>query len=165
MYLANFKSMPAWYWRVCLLAELFLPALASADDLARAKSNNGCAYLGAAYSRTPHGKANGEGCMKMGWKLAAPVLVLAFVLGSWPATAQPRGGECEGKLHRDSSGLLIGGGRGEDEGICLIDAADAKKVLAVCTLEHHCRISGHIGNCGDVGECGKISGITSVHRR
>lgn len=67
-------------------------------------------------------------------------------------------------LRRDSSGLLLGGGRGEDEGICLIDAADAKKVLAVCTLEHHCWLNGHIGNCGDVGECGKISGITSVHR-
>jgi hypothetical protein len=103
--------------------------------------------------------------MRMGWSLAAPLLVLAFALGSWPANAQSRGGECEGKLHRDDSGLLIGGGRGEDEGICLIDAADAKKVLAVCTLEHHCRIRGHIGNCGDVGECGKISRITSVHRR
>jgi hypothetical protein len=107
--------------------------------------------------------------MRMGWNLAAPafalILVLAFAQGSWPANAQSSIGECAGKLHRDGSGLLLGGGRGEDEGICLIDAADAKKVLAVCTLGHHCRISGHIGNCGDVGECGKISGATSVHRR
>jgi hypothetical protein len=46
--------MSARCWSVCLLAGLFLSTVASAEDLAqgptsRAKSNNACAKLGAAY--------------------------------------------------------------------------------------------------------------------
>jgi hypothetical protein len=103
--------------------------------------------------------------MKMGWNLTAPVLVFALLLSSWPASAQSWNGECVGKLHHDSSGLLIGGGTGEDEGICLIKDAEAKKVLAVCAVEQHCRVRGHIRACKDVGECEEISRITSVRRR
>jgi hypothetical protein len=103
--------------------------------------------------------------MKMSWNLAAPVLVFAFLLNLWPAHAQSWNGECIGKLHRDSSGLLIGGGAGEDEGICLIKDSEAKKVLAVCAVEQHCRVRGHIRACKDIGECEEISRITSVRRR
>jgi hypothetical protein len=103
--------------------------------------------------------------MKMGWKLAAPVLVSVFLLSSWAAGAESWNGECVGKLHRDSSGLLIGGGAGEDEGICLIKDAEATKVLAVCAVEQHCRVRGRIRLCKDVGECEEIGKITSVRRR
>jgi hypothetical protein len=103
--------------------------------------------------------------MKISWNLAAPVLVFVFLLSSWAAGAQSWNGECVGKLHRDSSGLLIGGGPGEDEGICLIKEADAKKVLAVCAVEQHCRVRGRIRACKDVGECEEISRITSARRR
>jgi hypothetical protein len=103
--------------------------------------------------------------MKLNWSILASTLVFAFLFVSCPIRAQSGTSQCEGKLHRDRSGLRIGGGLGEDEGICLINNAEAKKVLAVCALEHRCRVSGHVGLCKDTGECAEISGITSVQRR
>ena len=82
------------------------------------------------------------------------------------AEAASRSGVCAGVLHRDSDALRIGGGKGEDEGICLVGGkADMDKVLAVCSLEHHCWIKGRVSDCKDSGECSAITGITNVRKK
>jgi hypothetical protein len=101
--------------------------------------------------------------MKRG--LMVPALALAALLASGTSHAAGRPGTCEGILHRDGEGLRIGGGAGEDEGICLIGKADQGRVLAVCAPEHHCRIRGRVSDCKDSGECAEIGGITSVRKR
>ena len=95
-----------------------------------------------------------------------PALALAALLTSGATEAAGRPGVCAGVLHRDEDGLRIGGGKGEDEGICLVGkAADMGRVLAVCTVEHHCCIKGRVSDCRDAGECAEMVGITKVRKK
>ena len=80
------------------------------------------------------------------------------------AEARPRADACSGILHSTKTGLRLGGGRGESEGICLIRKADESKVLAACSVERRCRIEGMFDECKDSGECAEIVAITSVRR-
>ncbi len=72
---------------------------------------------------------------------------------------------CAGILHKDQNGIRFGGGRGEDEGICVIDKSEEKKVLAVCSIEHYCKVKGQVDDCKDSGECSEITNISSVSRK
>ena len=89
-------------------------------------------------------------------------LALAVLMGM-PATAAADG--CSGVLHRDAGDLVLGGGKGEGEGICIIAASQASKVLAVCTVGRRCRLVGKTAQCKDSGECVTITHITSVTPR
>jgi hypothetical protein len=46
----------------------------------------------------------------------------------------PEKGQCSGILHRDHGGLHFGGGKGEDEGVCIISEGEQQKVLAICKV-------------------------------
>jgi len=39
------------------------------------------------------------------------------------------------------------------------------KVLAVCTIEHHCWIKGRVSDCKDSGECAEFVGISAVRKK
>jgi len=109
----------------------------------------------------------------MGSRVNTPKRLLAIaVMTFFAALPAPRSsraegqlGVCEGTLHENRDGLRIGGGAGEGEGICLVGKADMARVLAVCTLGHHCRIKGQMSDCKDTGECAEISRITAVRRK
>jgi hypothetical protein len=40
-----------------------------------------------------------------------------------------------------------------------------KKVLAVCSAGHYCKVEGQVDDCKDSGECGEITNISSVSRK
>jgi hypothetical protein len=83
------------------------------------------------------------------------------------ATAAQAGGEqtCAGILHLDRDSLRFGGGKGETEGICIINKSEErKKVLAACSPGHHCRIKGIVEDCKDSGECSEMTHVISVQR-
>jgi hypothetical protein len=103
--------------------------------------------------------------MRTATSISASTALLAIILASIPSHARAGAGECQGRLHQDRTGLWIGGGRGEDESICLIGKSDRPKVLAVCIPEQPCRVRGHMANCKDSGECSEISRIVSVRKR
>lgn len=92
-------------------------------------------------------------------------IVVAALLASGSSRAENRNGICHGILHRDSDGLRLGGGRGEDEGICLVGRRDIATVLAACAVNHRCWIKGQTSDCKGSGECSEISGIVAVRRR
>ena len=69
--------------------------------------------------------------------------------------------KCSGILHKDRFGLHLGGGRGEDEGICVIRKADAEQVLTRCRVGVLCEITGESRDCPDSGECTEFTHITS----
>jgi hypothetical protein len=73
--------------------------------------------------------------------------------------------ECYGILHKDPGGLVFGGGKGEDEGICVISKSEEHKVLATCSPERYCRVTGIIELCKDSGECAEVTRVLSVQRR
>ena len=102
-----------------------------------------------------------------GWKRAIVLLFLTAVSSSYfeGAHAEPHLGECAGVLHRDQDGVRIGGGWGEDEGICVINKSDERKVLAVCGLEKFCRVRGLIDDCKDSGECSELTKIYSIWKK
>jgi hypothetical protein len=79
-----------------------------------------------------------------------------------PAQAQQ---ECSGILHKDRNGLRFGGGRGESEGICIINNSEESKVLATCSPGQFCKVKGVMKDCKDSGECGELTRVTSVRRR
>jgi hypothetical protein len=91
-------------------------------------------------------------------------LFFTTVLFVTPSFAQSKMSECFGRLHQDQSGLLIGGGKGEGESICVIAKSEQSKVSATCTPEQLCRVRGRVSNCKDAGECAEISGIVSVSK-
>ena len=88
---------------------------------------------------------------------------LALVAGQ--AEARPRHEECAGILHQDAQTLRFGGAPGEGEGICVIAAALARKVLAACTAGAYCRVVGDGAACVGSGECTEIKRIVSVSRK
>src|SRR5579872_6216569 len=69
---------------------------------------------------------------------------------------------CGGVLHRVGDELRFGGAAGEGESICVISKAEEARVLAVCSIEHLCRVTGKIAACNDSGECEIVSKIKSV---
>ena len=74
----------------------------------------------------------------------------------------PQIGQCWGILHQDTEGMRFGGGRGEGEGICVINNAEENKVLAICSVGHYCKVTGIVDSCKDSGECSEITDITAV---
>ncbi len=70
--------------------------------------------------------------------------------------------KCSGILHKDRFGLHLGGGRGEDEGICVIRKADAGQVLMSCRVGVLCEITGKSRDCPDSGECTEFTHIRSI---
>jgi uncharacterized protein (TIGR02594 family) len=73
----------------------------------------------------------------------------------------PRSG-CGGVLHRTDGDLRFGGNEGEGESICIINKAEEARVLAVCAVDHLCRVTGDVAPCDGSGECAKLSRIKSV---
>jgi hypothetical protein len=63
------------------------------------------------------------------------VAVLGYLSFFDSAEAEPQIDKCAGILHKNRDDINFGGGRGEDEGICLINKSQEKKVLAVCSVK------------------------------
>jgi hypothetical protein len=82
------------------------------------------------------------------------------------AAAASAPGNCYGVLHRDKGGgLLFGGGKGEDESICVINKLDMEAVLRTCSVGRYCRVDGMVDFCKDSGECSEITQVTSIRRK
>jgi hypothetical protein len=79
--------------------------------------------------------------------------------------AEPSRSQCFGVLHQSKDDLMIGGGRGEGEGICIINKAEISKVLRTCHIGGRCIVEGSVDNCQDSGECVEITKITDVRKR
>jgi hypothetical protein len=95
--------------------------------------------------------------------LIISALSMSILFHSKTAVAEPALGNCYGILHSDKGGgLLFGGGKGEDEGICVINKSEVEKVLRTCSVGRSCRVVGMVDYCKDSGECTEISRITSV---
>ncbi len=103
--------------------------------------------------------------MRIANSLATLMLCLTTALISMPCYAGGKLDQCRGRLHQDNTGLWLGGGQGEGEGICEIGKSERAKILAVCKPEQPCRISGHATACKDSGECTEFTGITSIRKR
>ena len=73
--------------------------------------------------------------------------------------------KCSGVLHNDHNALHFGGGKGEDEGLCVIAKSEVAKVLAACRIGHFCEVEGTVDSCKDSGECVEITSITSARRK
>ncbi len=97
--------------------------------------------------------------------LNLPILAVYLMITSQLAQAEPQSSECFGILHNDTKGMRFGGGRNEDEGICVIKKTDESKVLAVCSIGHFCRVKGLVDDCNDSGECVELTNITSVQQK
>ena len=69
---------------------------------------------------------------------------------------------CGGILHWIDDYLRFGGNEGEGESICVIKKADEARVLAICSVDHLCRVAGKISDCEGSGECVEVSNIKSV---
>jgi hypothetical protein len=79
------------------------------------------------------------------------------------ASAKPQHvNTCKGILRQDQNGLTIDV---PPEGLCEINGAQAKKVLATCTVGQFCRVTGIEESCKDSGECSEITRVLSVGRR
>jgi hypothetical protein len=97
------------------------------------------------------------------------LLALALVVVcAAPASAAPlpaddmKAGTCEGILHRNQNGLWF---EFRPEGMCEINKSEEKKVLAVCSAGHYCKVEGQVDDCKDSGECSEITNISSVSRK
>src|SRR5262245_1217579 len=91
---------------------------------------------------------------------AAATLALIAVGGQ--ADAGAARGQCAGILHQEGARLWFGGAKGEGEGICLVDASQAARVLKACSAGRYCRVVGATADCKDSGECTEINDIVSV---
>src|SRR3954449_10499903 len=79
--------------------------------------------------------------------------------------AEPTQRQCYGVLHQSKGDLMIGGGRGEGEGICIINKAEIGKVLGTCRIGRRCIVEGSVDYCRDSGECVEITKIVAVRKR
>jgi hypothetical protein len=91
----------------------------------------------------------------------AAILVINPVVATRAQVQQ----ECVGILHKDRDGLRFGGGKGEGEGICVINKSEESKVLAACSPGRYCKVIGVIEDCKDSGECSEMTHIISVRRK
>jgi len=100
----------------------------------------------------------------MSIRLAMLCAAMPFVLIALGGQAEARKGhdQCAGILHQEGSRLWFGGARGEGEGISVVAATQAAKVLKVCAAGRYCRVVGTTADCEDSGECAKIKDIVSV---
>ena len=100
----------------------------------------------------------------MSIRLAMFCAAMPFVLIALGGQADARSGRdrCAGILHQDGPRLWFGGARGEGEGICVVAAAQAGKVLKACSAGRYCRVVGTTKDCKDSGECSEIKDIVSV---
>jgi hypothetical protein len=73
--------------------------------------------------------------------------------------------ECVGILHKERDGLRFGGGKGEGEGICVINKSEESKVLAACSPGQFCKVKGVIEDCKDSGKCSELTHVISVRRK
>ena len=89
---------------------------------------------------------------------------LKILFPSVQAHADPQLGECSGILHADRDSLMIGGGEGEGEGICIINKSQESNVLRGCRIGQFCKIKGVIDECKDSGECSEMLRVTSAER-
>jgi hypothetical protein len=94
--------------------------------------------------------------------LSAAAVAMALIATSSAAFAADK---CAGTLHWAQDDIHFGGGRGEDESICVINKFEEAKVLAVCSVGRFCTVRGSVDLCKDSGECAEISNITSVKAR
>ena len=84
-----------------------------------------------------------------------------LLLMMMPAYAQPSHGSCAGTLAQDQGEYIIN----EDyshERICTFDETGGIAVSAICSIGHHCKVTGLIDFCKDSGECDHLSHVTSV---
>jgi len=79
--------------------------------------------------------------------------------------AEPVQSQCFGVLHQSKGDLIIGGGRGEGEGICIINKAETEKVLRTCRIGGRCIVQGSVDYCKDSLECVEITKIVAVRKR
>lgn len=83
----------------------------------------------------------------------------------------PEEARCAGILHdgpEHDGTVMFGGGEGEDEFICWVNhKADAKRVLAICSIGKRCEVKGLIDLCKepDSGECGELTHLNAVSNR
>ena len=79
--------------------------------------------------------------------------------------AEPIQSQCFGVLHQSKGDLIIGGGRGEGAGICIINKAEIEKVLRTCRIGGRCIVQGSVDYCKDSLECVEITEIVAVRKR
>ena len=91
--------------------------------------------------------------------------VALIVITPYAASAASTRGQCHGVLHLDRGSLVIGGGAGESEGICLIARSEQAKVLKGCSVGMFCRVGGDTDACKDSGECTEISHVAWVRKK
>ena len=82
-----------------------------------------------------------------------------------PVFAEPIQSQCFGVLHHSKGDLIIGGGRGEGEGICIISKGENEKVLRTCRIGRRCFVKGSVDYCKDSGECVEITKIVAVREK
>ena len=82
-----------------------------------------------------------------------------------PVFAEPIQSQCFGVLHQSKGDLVIGGGRGEGEGICIINKAEIEKVLKTCRPGRRCFVKGSVDYCKDSVECVEITKIVAVRKK
>ena len=92
-------------------------------------------------------------------------LLAISTLTTRPVFAEPTQTQCFGVLHQSKGDLMIGGGRGEGEGICIINKAEIGKVLRTCRIGGRCIVEGSVDYCKDSGECVEITKIVAVRKR
>lgn len=101
----------------------------------------------------------------MTWHAVASLPFVLVVIAAGQAEARSPQDQCDGILHQDAQSLWFGGAPGEGEGICIVAAAQTRKVLEVCTAGAYCRVVGVGAACEGTGECTEIKRIITVSRR
>src|SRR3954451_10281240 len=96
---------------------------------------------------------------------AASLGLLAISTLTVPSVFAEPTRQCFGVLHHSKGDLMIGGGRGEGEGICIINKAEIGKVLRTCRIGGRCIVEGSVDYCKDSGECVEITKIVAVRKR
>lgn len=97
-------------------------------------------------------------------RFAPAILVFGLVSNFDLVHAEPQLGECSGILHADRDSIILGGGEGEGEGICIINKSQQTKVLSKCRIGQFCRVKGVVDDCKDFGECSEMLRVTSAQK-
>jgi hypothetical protein len=96
--------------------------------------------------------------------MLVPVVLVGCFLHSKAVIAKPISGKCSGVLHQVKGDIMFGGGKGEDEGICIVNKLEVSKILATCRVGSYCLVEGLVDDCKDSGECTELTNVTSVRR-
>ena len=99
-------------------------------------------------------------------KFIVALSALAFVgfCQSKPVVAEPAPGKCSGVLRQVKGDLMFGGGKGEGEGICVINKLEVSKVLAVCHVGGRCFVEGMVDDCKELGECVELTKVKVIQK-